>query len=212
MPFPAILRSDTEHAQYGMHYCETPHDLTGIPAADVAYPGALAEFIDTRWPAEQAPHPIWSTLFHKKRTFVLGPIQRTSHLFFAESPIVGSRRCTFGEAERLRRRPWRRWSASRGAKGRWLARSIKDDIAYWEQGTEAEEVMTAAVRALGIDYAAIDYSTRADGTVVLWEANPFFVSVGPKRRNLVRRRRTPERLRSYREATAEFLAAVADGW
>lgn len=214
VPFPALLRSETIHAQHLMHYCDTPDDVARIAVADVAFPGALAEFVDTRWPAAQAPHPIWSTLFHKKRTFVFGPVQRTSHLFFARSPIVSSSSCTFREAERFRRRPWTRLSAPRGSSGGWLARAIADDITYWEQGTEAQEVMTTAVRALGLDYAAIDYSTRADGTVALWEANPHFVTAGRHWRNLnlPRRRRTPERLRSYREAIAEFLAAVADGW
>ena len=86
------------------------------------------------------------------------------------------------------------------------------DLAYWEQGEEAPDVLRQAVRSLGLDYAAVDYATRADGSVVLWEANPHFGQAGRRHRNLMRRRRTIERLSSYRAAVADFLVAVADGW
>jgi hypothetical protein len=72
--------------------------------------------------------------------------------------------------------------------------------------------MAAAVRALDLDYAAVDYSSRADGSVVLWEANPHFGQPGRRNRNLYRRRRTRRRVQSYREAIGDFLGAVADGW
>ena len=32
--------------------------------------------------------------------------------------------------------------------------------------------MARAVRALELDFAAIDYSRKPDGSLVLWEANP----------------------------------------
>lgn len=208
--FPAFLRADQDHLQRHMHLCATAEDIAALPADQIAYPGALAEVVDTRWAPEDAPHPIWSTLFHKKRILVMGPVLRTTHLFFSRSPIVSASTSTFHDAQRARRRPWHRPPPD--ARGGWLRRAIAEDLAYWEQGEEAREVMTTAVRSLGLDYAAVDYATRADGSVVLWEANPHFGQAGRRHRNLWRRRRTRRRLQSYREATAEFLAALADGW
>ncbi len=208
--FPAFVRADQDHLQRHMHLCDTAAAVGTIPPEEIAYPGALAELIDTRWDPEEAPHPIWSTLFHKKRILVMGPVLRTTHLFFGRSPIVSAYTSTFREAQLRRRRPWR--AGRQEASGSWLRRAIADDLAYWQQGQEAPEVMVAAVRALDLDYAAIDYSTRADGSVVLWEANPHFGQAGRRNRNLMRRRRTVERLQSYREAVADFVEAVADGW
>ena len=192
-----------------MHLCASAKDLADLAPEQVPLPGALAEFVDARWPAVNAPHPIWSALYHKKRILVLGPVLRTTHLFFGRSPIVSAYTSTFREAQLRRRRPWQR---SRESTGSWLGHAIAEDLAYWERTVEAPEVMTRAVRALGLDYAAIDYVTRADGSVVLWEANPHFGQAGRRHRNLMRRRHTVERLQSYREAVADFIEAVADGW
>ena len=44
----------------------------------------------------------------------------------------------------------------------WLGHAIAEDLAYWERTVEAPRYHDQAVRALGLDYAAIDYATRAD--------------------------------------------------
>ncbi|HCE23996.1 MAG TPA: hypothetical protein DF282_16005, partial [Hyphomonas sp.] len=38
---------------------------------------------------------------------------------------------------------------------------------------EAQELVKA-VRALGLDFAAVDYSIRPEGHIIIWEANPYF--------------------------------------
>ncbi len=48
------------------------------------------------------------------------------------------------------------------------------DRTYAEAAPERPELFIRASRVLGLEWAAIDYSTLADGSVVLWEANPYF--------------------------------------
>ena len=69
----------------------------------------------------------------------------------------------------------------------------------------------AAMTALGIDFAAIDYSSLGNGDVILWEANPYFYFPPMRERMFVRERRTPERVASYHAAIGDFLERLADG-
>jgi D-alanine-D-alanine ligase-like ATP-grasp enzyme len=68
--------------------------------------------------------------------------------------------------------------------------------------------MVAAVRALGLDSAALDYATTADGGVLLFEANPHPYFPPMHERMLVTERRTPERLVSYYETVGDFFAEL----
>jgi hypothetical protein len=88
--------------------------------------------------------------------------------------------------------------------------ALREDIRYWEAGSEHTDVMRAAMSVLELDFAAIDYSSLADGSVVLWEANPHFNLPPARQRMLPKQRRTRERLRSYGDAIAEFLGSLVD--
>jgi hypothetical protein len=228
--FPAILRADRLHALEGMHVCATPGDVLALPDETIRYPGAIAEFIDVRSGYETSnPGTVWSQLFHKKRQYVFGHVTRTSHLFFSPEPLVSSSTCTFrlapehvsrwqrGVARLTKRLPQanaRRWKAilaKNPASQRefdLLQDALREDLQYWEAGSEQTDVMTAAMTALGLDFAAIDYSSLADGSVVLWEANPHFNLPPARQRMLPKERRTLERLTSYGDAVAEFLGSL----
>jgi len=65
--------------------------------------------------------------------------------------------------------------------------------------------MVRAVRLLGLGFAAIDYSVRADGSAILWEANPY-PSLPPLRRMRVPDLRHGQaRVDSYHRAIGDFL-------
>ena len=51
---------------------------------------------------------------------------------------------------------------------------IREDKTYFETDPLYARTLAHGVRALGLDFAAVDYSIRPDGSVVLWEANPYF--------------------------------------
>jgi hypothetical protein len=230
--FPVVLRADQLHALEGMSVCATPEDVLALPDKVIRYPGALAEFVDVRSGYEgSSPDTAWSQLFHKKRQFVFGPVTRTSHLFFSTEPLVASHTCTFRLApqhisrwqrvisrvtKRVPQANARRWkaiTAENPANRRvfdLFQQALREDIRYWERGSEHAHVMRAAMDALGLDFAAIDYSSLADGSVVLWEANPHFNLPSARQRMLPKERRTNERLQSYGDAIAEFLGSLAD--
>lgn len=232
--FPAVLRADDRHGQIGMRILDRGEDARALSAEAIEYPGSIADFVDVRegYRASGARH-VWSELYHKKRQFVFGPVVRASHLFFSSNPLVSSNTCTLkmpeGTLGRWRRRTVRRLTdrPPHRAEQRWLGRLRRDprrarelelfeqslaaDIEYWETGCEQPELMRAAASALGLDFAAIDYSTLADGSLVLWEANPYFLLPVARVRMLAAERRTPERVSSYYDGIGKWLSLLLDG-
>lgn len=226
VPFPAIVRSDLLHAQEGMAWCGSPDDARRL-ARDGAltYPGSLTPFVDTREGYREArPGTIWASLFHKKRALVFGDDVRNHSILFSASPIVAGPGSTFDRCESRTLR----WAAAkvpgRGRSGltRWVAvrdqvalrvhpwgrDSLAEDLAYWEAGREHGGLLRRAAGALGLQFLAVDYSSRADGSVVLWEANPAFVIHMAWPMPAVRRQ--GDRLASYHAALAAFLTSLLD--
>jgi len=85
---------------------------------------------------------------------------------------------------------------------------VAHDLAYWQREEEHSVLMRKACGALGLSYAAIDYSSLADGTPILWEANPVFAMPQLKDIMLPRRRRAAERIESYYDVIGKFLSEL----
>jgi hypothetical protein len=86
---------------------------------------------------------------------------------------------------------------------------IEADVDHWRNGSAEGGLLRRAMSALGLQVGAIDYSTRADGSPILWEANPYFSL--PRRRDLMLPRYrggARARLSSYDEAIADFLEGL----
>lgn len=161
LSFPAILRFDKGHTQVGMFFCATIEEAEKC-LPKLRYPAVALDYIDTRssW-KEAEPDSIFASYFHKKRSMVFPGAVFNNHIFFSSDPIVGSHSSTFAAAES-------------GAAPPRIDEMIRADIDYSLSPPEQPDLMRAAVRALGLDLAAIDYSSLPDGRIVLWEANPYF--------------------------------------
>jgi hypothetical protein len=201
-PFPAIVRSDRLHAQKSMHWCDTREQVDRLDLKTLAYPGSISQFIDTRQGFQAAdPNSEWAKYFHKKRALVIGDSVCHAHLFFSTHPIVGSRSCTFGHYRSLN--PITRYRKTRACRPH-----MRMDWAFFEQEPEHAALMVRACRTLGLEIAAIDYSTCADGRAVLWEANPHFalhmwpfnVLEGP--------RRVRERWQKYHRLMVDYFRCL----
>jgi hypothetical protein len=232
--FPAVLRADRYHSQKGMRVLATSHEALTLPKIAIEYPGAIAEFVDVRAGfRDSGSADVWSELYHKKRQFVFGAEVQTGHLFFSTMPLVSSDNCTFKvpghspgrwtrATSRITRRPplhrvEARWKADlRGDRRRRHERQLWDqalaeDLQYWESGSEHPDLMIAAMWALGLEFGAIDYSSLADGSLVLWEANPHF-SLPPVRGTMfAAERRTRVRFARHYDGIAMFFSSLLDG-
>ena len=200
---PAIVRSDEEHASSGLRICRTVAEIDELGTADLVLPGALTPLLDVRagFPSRDPR----ARYYHKKRILVMGGVLRTKHLMFAKSPIVGSKTSVFA------RYRWHHDLTHRLAMfDPWLRACIRADLAHWQLGSEHEELMLRAMRVLGLDFAAIDYSDLAAGGVVLWEANPHPQIPRLEQLKMPHLRRTAERLSSYHDAIALYLRGLAD--
>lgn len=179
---PLVLRSELEHAQKGLAVCRSREEL------EAAYPAgawmAATPFVDVRatyrsadpadWKMEVEHPGLWHRYHHKQRAYVVGGEVVPFHLFFSGEPAVSMASSLYG--------PWRGWLLGAGHVPWPLSRLalLSDEIraAAEEErrrcrpGRAPETLLRRAVSALGLDYAAVDYATRADGSVVLWEANP----------------------------------------
>ena len=67
-----------------------------------------------------------------------------------------------------------------------------------------------ACRVLGLEVATVDYSTQANGEIVLWEANAFCTLETPEKFLLPEVRRYAERRRQTLDDVAHYLAGLVD--
>ena len=169
---PLMLRKDHGHCQTDIRLVMNGSAMDKALAADGETNGVVMQFVDCREGYRQdSPHSVYARFYHKKRAHVLGDTVRTNHVYFSEHPIVGLYSSTF----------WfhRPYKSDLRRPGPYLQRCwrlpdcLREDYAYWEKVVDDEAVLLRAAKALGLSFAAIDYSTLADGSVVLWEANPY---------------------------------------
>lgn len=167
---PCILRSDISHAQHSTHVVRSPSEVLAT-ARQVRGPIALIPLLDLpRAYRERGETGLYARFHHKARAIIAGNQVIASHLFFAKSPIVSQASSLFARESRPRRVAARRV----GFRASLLKALIQADLDYFERPVAHAETLRRAVRVLGLDFAAIDYSFAPDGSVILWEANPFF--------------------------------------
>lgn len=195
--FPVIVRGDDlhDHAATATFASRDELDATELP-----YPGALSELIDTR---RGHTEPALSRLFHKCRAFVFGDHVRTHHLALAEDPIVSMSSSLFKVPYRPRSRaPW-----THLARRRWYRRAIEMDLAYFHEPEPQADLLRRAVHTLGLGFAAVDYARLGDGSLLLFEANPYFTFPATAHTPLEAPRRMLERRVEYRRVLADALRA-----
>lgn len=202
--FPLIVRTDLFHGQQATFFCATRREAEAAAAHERIAPGVLLEFVDTRAGYERTrPGSLWARYFHKKRAFVFGDEVVPNHVYFSTHPMVGQKVCSFA---RYLYGNWR-WS--------WLAYLRPDeraalaiDNAFWQGPAEHPEVLRAAMRALDLDFAAIDYSVLADGRPFLWEANPYFDLPDANQGAMPRERHLKTRIDGFDRAIGRFLVSL----
>lgn len=199
--FPAIVRPDLLHSQSHTHFCRSRADADRLDRAALIYPGVIIDFEDTREGYRRdLPDSVWARFYHKKRTFVFGDRVVPNHTYFSEQPIVGLTRSTF-----WRYRGMRRFLAPLMRLRRWDRAALEEDNAFWQRAPEHAAEMAGAARALELDVVALDYSTRADGSVIFWEANPYFALAHWKQSTLPHHRLLERRIEGFTAAYADFL-------
>ncbi len=194
-----IIKSDNEHAQKRMLVAEDFDAVRRLPVERIPIPGALSPIVDTREGfAAIDPLSPYATHYHKKRAMVFGNRVRHNHVFFADQPIVGCVSSTFGH--------YRSLNPIRRALGNARCRQhVKCDIDFHNSKCDDAEVLAHAAKVLGVEFCAIDYSSKADGSIVLWEANPFFALHPWPVAVLGRQRKLRQRTRNIHEAAADFF-------
>lgn len=202
LAWPQILRDDAHHVQHNAIVCRSREDaMAALPL--MSYPGVALDFIDTRDPATGGRRdPLYARYFHKKRSFVFGPIALNNHVFFSEHPIVGQGTSTFQAEMHWKRRAMR----SVGIRSRELTQTLAEDFDYFAGAPEAPEQMVRATRVLGLAMAALDYSVAADGSLVFWEANPYFsLPTRTTQKLLPKERRWLERIDRFYDGFVDWM-------
>lgn len=198
--YPVLVKGDMLHAQDRMRFCEKEVDLRSLTGDSVPIPGSVSPFVDTRAGYRTTrPDSIWARLYHKKRAMVFGGIVHPRHTIFSANPIVSLANSTIARyaQKRLRKKAFPLDAETRT--------SIEIDNQYWRSPPEQPDLMRAACRALGLDVAAIDYSTLADGGIVIWEANPYFFLVAHGNYLLPAERQFEARFEAFHDALRRYL-------
>lgn len=184
---PEVLRPFAWTSQRAS--CRLGRGRLAIPADDLTCPGALVSFLDVRdGYRRKLPYTLWARCYHKKRAFVFGDVVVPGHLFFSTDPIVRASNSTLAFHARVRDTVGDlladvpRWDRRLGLSRRLqrlvpltgaARRSVDLELAFTRGAPARPGLMRRAVRTLGLEFAAVDYSVLADGRVVLWEANPY---------------------------------------
>jgi hypothetical protein len=200
LDFPLMIRADEEHKQHGARVVNDRDALLNLTASQLVFPCAVSPLIDVRSGYRvTAPNSAFAKLFHKKRLIVANDAIRTKHTLFSENPIVCASTSLFASKGQF-------WGFESPFPLLPLHKEcVAHDLAYWQREEEHSVLMRKACGALGLSYAAIDYSNLADGTPILWEANPVFAMPQLKDIMLPRRRRAAERIESYYGVIGKFL-------
>ena len=196
--FPVILRFDDRHMQDGASVCRNQAEALDWLLGNERYPVAMLDFIDTRdsWRREQ-PGSVFAEFFHKRRSMVFG------------SRVINNHTLLFVRADRGARKPALSARPTRAPTG--STRWSRPTSLFFTLRPEQPELMQAAVRALGLGMAAIDYSTQAGGSIVLWEANPFFQLPHWSNGLLAGPRRLEQRVPKMIDSMIDELEALAGG-
>ena len=201
--FPALVRADQQHG-WNLILVDSPGELARLDRDRIAVPGCLVPLVDTRESYRQsAPESEYAKFYHKKRVWVVGDRVQPGHVFFSRSPLVWCRTSTFSHYKSLN--PVRRFRG-RLACGKHLGL----DYDFFRGREPAEALLRKAARVLGFDVAAIDYSTFADGRIVLWEANPCFFQEQWPIDILRHQRRTDERHSACNDAIGDLMRELVE--
>lgn len=202
---PFLIKSDTSHSQHGMLYFDGAAQLSQLPREQIPGCGAFSPLIDTKSGWERiAPGSPYATHYHKKRAMVFGDHVCNNHVFFADQPIVGVTKSTFGHYRNLN-------PITRFIRNARIRDHLETDFQYWSEPPEAPELFIRATSALGLEMCAIDYSTTSDGEVVLWEANPYFSLHLWPIAVLKHKRRLSQRLPRTHDTAAKFFLDLLGG-
>ena len=114
---------------------------------------------------------------------------------------MGLRNSTF-RPPHLRRHPLK------ALRSYWRIRDcVRADYDYWKIEEEHKDTLMKATQALGLTFVAIDYSSFVDGSIILWEANPYPGSITNSPIPYVRRSR--RRARAIFDSLSEGLVGLA---
>lgn len=201
--YPVLVKSDMLHAQSWMRFCRTEVEVRSLTGDAVPIPGSVAPFVDTRAGYQGTrPDSIWARLYHKKRAMVFGDIVHPRHTIFSADPIVSLANSTIARyAQKRMRRPALPFDAE-------IRISVEIDNQYWRSPPEQPDLLRAACRALSLDIAAIDYATLADGSIVIWEANPYFFLVAHDNYLLPTERQFQGRFEAFHDALRRYLEGL----
>jgi hypothetical protein len=203
LPYPCILRDHESHAQERAFLCHAHRDAERI-LPRLRFPAVALEFIETR---AQGGDVFLQRHYLKKRAMVFGPRVANNHIFYSDNPIVGLGSSTFFASTK-----WPlSWLHRLGFARSDLDHALALDNAYWNAPAEAPDVMRAAVQALGLQVAAVDYSNLPDGSVVLWEANPYFTLKHWSEGLLPIERRLEARIGHFHDVFGQALLELAEG-
>jgi hypothetical protein len=200
LTFPMFVRGDEYHAQRGARVFKSVDELVNADSKSILWPCAVSPLVDVRMGyRHDGGSPECAQLLHKKRLIVANGSIRTKHTFFSPDPIVSAETCIFN------RQSW--WSKIGlfPSLSALELKCIEHDLAYWRQGQEHRDVMLRACNVLGYDIVAIDYSNLADGSPILWEANPYFQLPSLREMMLPFQRNARERVDSYHDMIGDFL-------
>lgn len=143
LPYPLILRRDGLHQGLGMTRVSNPQEAAA--AADAFRRSAPGKTLDL---AIEHIDTRWPDGFYRKRRcYVVGDQVIPAHALRSEHWVVN-----FGSVSGT-------------------AASFREHRAFLQEGEPLAPWLRRACRALGADWAAVDYSPTPDGGVVLWEAN-----------------------------------------
>jgi hypothetical protein len=200
-PAPLVVRPEWTHTT---QFAPTRADAVGVALAGWQCAGTVMPFVDTRDAARREhPESVWARLYHRKRAYLCGDAVLPGEVLFSEAPVVRPENCTFE-----RYVGWRALLQGMAFARRLEREAVAADLAFARAEPEDAEVLRRAVGLLGLRFAAVDYSTGADGVPTLWSVDPCPDLPGWSSMGMPLLRRTAPRLNRFFACSAAFLRGL----
>jgi hypothetical protein len=216
---PVILRADDVHGQEKALVIEDLAQASAISDDRIPFPGVVSSLVDTRAThRESAPGSVFARYRHVCRTFLFGSNAVQSHILFSRDPVVQASVSVFREMQDRSQEYRDRFGTGRrnGLAQRWIRRNrsfraaLDAEQAFRLQPIAHAALLRKAAALLDFHIVSFDYSLMADGSPILWEANPYpYINPFPGG-TLWRDRDLPRVTRNLYEGLGRYLGSFLD--
>jgi hypothetical protein len=176
---PLLVRGARSFSRQGTLIVRSRHQVDSLKQDDLPEHAIVTGLVDVKGPQAGYPtHDLWSRYYHRKRVLLIGDQCVPDSLYLGKDPLLQQSSSLYRDFHswqtRLRPYGWFGRQAIRVVRRRMgLLRAVELETEFTEAPVDADDLFKKAGAALGLEFLAFDYASLPDGSLLIWEANPY---------------------------------------